>query len=388
MESSSENPFATSDTRSSVAEIREQAQHVSSTLFPGRLFDAVPNLFLLLNENRQIVYTNHSVMNLLKLDELHAIIGLRPGEALRCLNSGCNEHGCGTSEFCYQCGANLVIRESLSGRSGVRECNLLRRGAKGETEAFDLLVWGAPFELEGRKYSAFSIMDNSHEKRRRVLERIFFHDILNIAGGIQTYVESLAYDESCLSMDDLHVIHQYTHRLVEEIKAQKELSAAENNELTVHPTEFDALELLEDTVAMYREHDAARNKTIRITPDSGYVTIFSDAVLLGRVLGNMLKNAFEASREGDTVAVGCTAADAWVEFRVSNSGVIPADIQTRIFQRSFSTKGADRGLGTYSLRLLTERYLQGNVHFTSTVEEGTTFLVRLPIRISPPEAAS
>jgi len=64
---------------------------------------------------------------------------------------------------------------------------------------------------------------------------------------------------------------------------------------------------------------------------------------------------------------------------------IPLDIQTRIFQRSFSTKGSDRGLGTYSLKLLGERYLQGEVQFATIEGKGTTFSVRLPLRLTAPE---
>ncbi len=57
---------------------------------------------------------------------------------------------------------------------------------------------------------------------------------------------------------------------------------------------------------------------------------------------------------------------------------MPREVQLQIFQRSFSTKGLGRGLGTYSVRLLTERYLKGSVSFTSSAEFGTTFRVRCP----------
>ena len=40
------------------------------------------------------------------------------------------------------------------------------------------------------------------------------------------------------------------------------------------------------------------------------------------------------------------------------------DIQTETL--SFSTKGAGRGLGTYGMKLLTERYLNGSVSFVSS----------------------
>ena len=66
-------------------------------------------------------------------------------------------------------------------------------------------------------------------------------------------------------------------------------------------------------------------------------------------------------------------------FRVANPSVMPPDVQNQVFQRSFSTKGENRGLGTYSMRLLTERYLKGHVSFTSDKAHGTVFRVRLPL---------
>ncbi|MGA2077009.1 MAG: hypothetical protein ABSH52_26260 [Terriglobia bacterium] len=49
------------------------------------------------------------------------------------------------------------------------------------------------------------------------------------------------------------------------------------------------------------------------------------------------------------------------------------------FRRSFSTKSpVGRGIGTYSTKLITERYLGDSLSFTSSEEAGTTFAVTLP----------
>ena len=101
-------------------------------------------------------------------------------------------------------------------------------------------------------------------------------------------------------------------------------------------------------------------------------------MLLKRVLGNMLKNAIEATSTGEAITLGCQLEADGVTFRMANPGVIPLKVQLQIFQRSFSTKGENRGLGTYSMRLLTERYLNGSVSFTSTKKQGTVFRVHLP----------
>ncbi len=111
-----------------------------------------------------------------------------------------------------------------------------------------------------------------------------------------------------------------------------------------------------------------------------YAVIFeNDFTLLGRVLGNLVKNALEASTPGQTVTLLCLQEDDRVAFHVHNVTVIPRHVQQQLFQRSFSTKGNGRGLGTYSIKLLSERYLKGEVSFTSSPSHGTTFTVRFPL---------
>jgi signal transduction histidine kinase len=108
------------------------------------------------------------------------------------------------------------------------------------------------------------------------------------------------------------------------------------------------------------------------------VTFASDKSLLARVLGNMIKNALEATPPEGVVTIGCDADDDNVDFWVHNESAMPREVQLQVFQRSFSTKGQGRGVGTYSIKLLTELYLNGEVSFASTPETGTTFRVSYP----------
>jgi len=66
------------------------------------------------------------------------------------------------------------------------------------------------------------------------------------------------------------------------------------------------------------------------------------------------------------------AKGSGVRFSVHNPEFIPTEIQGQIFKRSFSTKGQGRGLGTYSMKLLSS-FVKGKVWFTSSPQEGTTF---------------
>jgi sensor histidine kinase regulating citrate/malate metabolism len=60
---------------------------------------------------------------------------------------------------------------------------------------------------------------------------------------------------------------------------------------------------------------------------------------------------------------------------------MPKDVRQQVFQRSFSTKGTGRGLGTYSMKLLGEKFLNGKVSFKSTAAAGTVFSLELPFNL-------
>ena len=108
----------------------------------------------------------------------------------------------------------------------------------------------------------------------------------------------------------------------------------------------------------------------------------SDRTLLQRVIGNMIKNALEASKPGETVTLASLPGKDTIRFTVHNAAAMTRDAQLQIFQRSFSTKGAGRGLGTYSMKLLTTRYLEGDVTFTSNEADGTTFEAVYPLGLT------
>lgn len=76
--------------------------------------------------------------------------------------------GCGTTIFCRTCGAARAILASLSGRSDIQECRIINF----EDEAFDFRVWTFPRVVDGEKFTIFTLLDITNEKRREMLERI------------------------------------------------------------------------------------------------------------------------------------------------------------------------------------------------------------------------
>lgn len=362
--------------RAAAREVRRQSRLFSEQMLLRILPEVLPCALVVLNAQRQIVFANDRFMELAypgrQRDDVY---GLRPGEALGCIHASKAPGGCGATEFCDTCGAVGAILASQQGQAEVRECRILR----GESsEALDLRVWASPVEVEGESFSVFAALDISHEKRRQALERIFLHDIHNVACGLSWcigFLDKGGPDERDRYLDD---IRRLCRELNEEIGAQRTLLRAESGELVLVPVEVGTLGLLNEAIDLYRSHPVAQGRVLRLDERAQDATVVSDRVLLLRVVCNLIKNALEACREGQTVTVGCTADGGTVEFWVHNAGFMPREVQLQVFQRSFSTKGLGRGLGTYSVRLLTERYLRGSVSFTSSTDLGTIFRVRCP----------
>jgi signal transduction histidine kinase len=342
----------------------------------------MPIIAMVLNRHRQVVHGNRKFADVLGIADIREALGKRPGEAFRCVHADEHPGGCGTSEFCAHCGAVRSILLGLAGTDNVQECAINRDNGSG-IEALDLRVSSASVHLDAEPYLIFSINDVSHEKRRRTLERLFFHDMLNTVGGVQGLLEFLAEEVPEELQSDARLIHRAVSQLTDEIIYQKQLLAAETNELETNCTPLRSDDILDVVAATFQGGEQARDRRIVVENVCSDIVFHSDPVLLRRVVGNMVKNALEATSAGGEIRLGCRPLADAVEFSVQNAGVIPRSVQMRIFSRSFSTKGVGRGLGTYSIKLLTERYLGGRADFISNREVGTIFRVRLPLTLPP-----
>lgn len=365
--------------RTDLETLQQQFDRFATNDHMRQIVDAVPDMVVVLNRQRQIVYANQAFYDIPEIEQDEVVNGLRPGEALRCMHALSSRDGCGTTEFCRTCGALTAILSGLRGEETVQECRITR----ADGSALDLRVWATPLVVEDEMFTIFAVQDISNEKRRRILERLFFHDILNTAGILMGFAEILR-DADAQELDLIKdQFYEFSRRLIDEINTQKTLSIAETDELVVDWQPVDSLALLEETSLFYSGHEVAQGRRLWIKPDAEAVMFTSDPTLLRRILGNLIKNALEASSPGEQVTLNTWGDNDQVVFCVHNEMVMPPDVRLQVFQRSFSTKGEGRGLGTYSVKLLTTRYLHGAVSFTSTAGKGTTFHVRFPRTTTP-----
>lgn len=354
-------------------------EKIKSLPYVQEILEALPYVALIINAQRQIIFINETFMSILGLEDPCDAMGMRPGEIFNCIHAGTRPTGCGTSESCQFCGALSAVLESQKTGLKITKDSRITVSKDGESISFDLRVTANPLKMAEEDLTIVTFMDISHEKRREVLERIFFHDLLNTAGNIFSLSQMIERFGEAKRKNYLKILHGTSLQLVEEIKAHKILIGAEKGDLEVNVDTIHSDQLLENIVPGF--NDLLESRKVHVQINACTASFESDPILLARVLVNMLKNAIEASAQSGTVTVGCIEMEDGIKFWTHNQGHMEPSIKMQVFQRSFSTKGTGRGIGTYSIKLLTEKYLQGKAGFTSTESEGTTFFVILPPKI-------
>ncbi len=351
------------------------------------LLNLFPDVVLILNPQRQVVFANRAALEFAGKDHIEDVLGQRPGELIHCKHASEMDGGCGTTAYCRYCGAVNAILESQGGQPATKDCRITT-SRNGTEEPLDLRVWAKPMVVEAEVFTFVAISDIADEKRREFLERIFLHDIMNTATALKgfSWLLNAAGDDADTARGYGDRIAFLTERMIGEIQAHRQLIAAERGELKPNVEGVNSLLLLEEIFMAYCRPDTLDRRLLHIDKESSAVGFQSDPILLARVLGNMVKNAVEASAPGDTVEIGCFKDGGEVVFWVHNPTCMTESVRMQVFNRSFSTKGAGRGLGTYSIKYLTEKYLGGHVAFTSTEQDGTVFEVRYPLtwRGGPP----
>ncbi|MBF0199585.1 MAG: PAS domain-containing sensor histidine kinase [Planctomycetes bacterium] len=346
------------------------------------IIDEMPILAMVINENRQILLCNQNLMDLLKIESPEEFLGKRPGEAMACIYANKGAGGCGTSEECRYCGAVNVILDSMKEKKRISgDCRVSIDGDDGAC-SLDLKVTATPLSLENSNYTIVFISDISAEKRRSILERVFFHDIKNTAGGIMGLSEVIStsdHMEGQETREMVNMLKDASNRLIEEIKSQQQILEAEKGSLKPLFTETSSKDLVESAVHLMSHHRVTLSRNISLKSDNVVSCLFkTDISLCTRVLVNLVKNAVEASEKGASVEIQAYTDGDDLIFEVHNQTVMSESVKRQIFHRSFSTKGHGRGLGTYSIKLFSEKYLRGKVSFTSEDEKGTSFFLRVP----------
>ena len=151
--------------------------------------------------------------------------------------------------------------------------------------------------------------------------------------------------------------------------------------------EFDLVDvasLLNDAVEITRTRwqNEARVRgleyEVKLNTDPGHHT-YGSASELREVFVNLIVNAVDAMPKGGKLAITCRRVNDRLNLHFSDNGMgMPEDVQQKIFEPFFSTKGAHgTGLGLSVSYSIIERHA-GSISVVSEPGKGTNFMIDLP----------
>ncbi|WP_435236254.1 XrtA/PEP-CTERM system histidine kinase PrsK [Psychromonas sp. PT13] len=238
-------------------------------------------------------------------------------------------------------------------------------------------------------------------------------DILKLTGRqIGSYINSYQASEKLIQNQQFDLFNKITAFAVHDIKnliAQQSLMVNNADKFKHHPDFVDdiiltirnsvekmdqllvklqgnphgSLELVNVTVllenAVEMNASALPLPTVSIHCDDAF--IMADKDKLQMALYHLIKNAQDATDNEGEITVKLTTENKkmWLEVKDTGSGMDDKFIKEQLFKPFSSTKeNKGMGIGAYQIRELIHS-LQGEVFVESTVGEGTTFSIYLPL---------
>jgi signal transduction histidine kinase len=226
--------------------------------------------------------------------------------------------------------------------------------------------------------------DILNKKTLETYSNIFNHDFRNTLNGIVGVALASIQDPVTNNTKQelfLKVIKMSAAQAYRQLGEFKTLINLNNNSLQVEFESVDIIPHLQHLIDAYDTMGADHNVHVQALQLPETLCLQTNITLLEQVIENVLKNSWEATKRGAKVSVSVAEFPSAINLVFHHPEVIPLEIQQRLFKERVSTKGNQRGYGTLSMKLLTEKYLCGHIEFVSTPETGTIFTVTLPKNI-------
>lgn len=138
-------------------------------------------------------------------------------------------------------------------------------------------------------------------------------------------------------------------------------------------------QLLADAAQTVEPLFADRKVAFRVNCAADGVVVTGSRKALAGALVNLLENALQACTADGKVTLGASVADGALLLAVRDSGVgISPEIQARVFEPFFTTRGQGTGLGL-AIALGVARAHGGTIKVSSLPEDGSEFVIMLPV---------
>jgi signal transduction histidine kinase len=227
------------------------------------------------------------------------------------------------------------------------------------------------------------------------MSRGLAHDLNNLLTPVQTLLQLCR--ESRLNQETIDELLPIGLRNLETIRSYVNEALFFSRSATLHGQLGPLNEMVGEAVSLVQPDAESKNIHVSVSGPSD-IMIEMDAVLIKRLICNLLSNAIDASPAGTEVEVRLAPLPKtepsrdWHRLRIIDHGEgISAENLRRVFTPYFTTKNTGDGKRGFGLGLAIARNIVhlhgGNLSITSKEKRGTTVQVDLPSRLKPGQAS-
>jgi PAS domain S-box-containing protein len=164
------------------------------------------------------------------------------------------------------------------------------------------------------------------------------------------------------------------------------LGKLEEGRLECQPEHFDLLDLIR-SVLEEMESNLKVGQHFHEDFEITSMQVHLDPKLMRHILVNLLSNAIKYSPENSAIFIHIRADADFLNVSVKDEGMgIPEEEHEQLFNRFFRAKNSvnipGTGLGLHIVKHYTE-LMGGSIRFKSSLNEGSTFYLSLPVRFKP-----
>ena len=245
------------------------------------------------------------------------------------------------------------------------------------------------------EYNHLGIAFNNMTEKLEQVEKAREEFVSNVSHELKTPLSSMkVLAESLLLQEDIPVethreflqdITSEVDRMTMIVNDLLELVKLDRREHGFHAQATEINSLVEDILKRLSPL-AEQKRIVLLYEDVRLVTLDADEVKLSLAISNIVENGIKYTPTGGTVKVIVDADHQNAFITVQDTGIgIPEEEQSKVFNRFYRVdKTRDRGTGGTGLGLAISHAAvllhNGSLRLTSKPDEGSVFVIRLPIR--------
>ncbi len=228
------------------------------------------------------------------------------------------------------------------------------------------------------KRSQSQMLKAEKELAWREMAKQVAHEIKNPLTPMKLSVQHLrqAYRDQVTDFGE--VLGRVSGTVLEQIEALSRIASEFSNFARMperKPDRVDVHAVIQEARNLYQLGEV----TIELDLAATSAAVLADREELRRVFINILGNSVQATGQTGRIAISTSSARGLLTVLLRDDGPgIPEEIRDRLFEANFSTKTGGMGLGLTIVRTTLES-LGGTVSIESTVGNGTTVIITLPL---------